>query len=227
MPAMSTPIPDHFALFGLEPRFGLDSDQLERAYRTVQAHVHPDRYAAAGAAEQRAALQWATLANEAYQVLSSSVRRAAYLCDQHGVSVGAETARSVPPDFLALQLDWRQALEQIGQERDVQALQELHREATSLCQQEMRALQSKIDEERDFAGAADSVRRLMFIEKFIKELEATAETDPPSLSPAEAQDSTQGEGLRRAGPASLSPAEAQDSAQGEGLRRAGPAWPAS
>ena len=100
-------MPDHFSLFGLEPRFGLDNDRLIRAYRTVQSHVHPDRYAAAGSAEQRAALQWATLANEAYQVLSSPLRRAAYLCEQHGVPLTGESARSVPSDFLALQLEWR------------------------------------------------------------------------------------------------------------------------
>ena len=115
---MSTTIPDHFSLFGLEPRFGLDSEHLERAYRTVQAHVHPDRYAAAGAAEQRAALQWATLANEAYQVLSSPVRRATYLCDRHGVAVAGESGRSMPPEFLALQLEWGQALEEIRRQRD-------------------------------------------------------------------------------------------------------------
>jgi len=173
--ALSTPIPDHFSLFGLEPRFGLDNDDLIRAYRTVQAHVHPDRYAAAGAAEQRAALQWATLANEAYQILSSPVRRAAYLCERHGVQVTGESARVMPPDFLALQLEWRQALEQIRHERDSRRLEELRAEAAALCQQELRDLESKIDVEHDFGGAVDGVRRLMFIEKFIKELEAAGE----------------------------------------------------
>ena len=91
--AVSVSLPDHFSLFGLEPRFGLDNDHLIRAYRTVQAHVHPDRYAGAGAAEQRAALQWATLANEAYQVLNSPVRRAAYLCELHDVEVSGESGR--------------------------------------------------------------------------------------------------------------------------------------
>jgi len=180
--AVSTPIPDHFSLFGLEPRFGLDGDHLTRAYRTVQAHVHPDRYAAAGAAEQRAALQWATLANEAYQVLSSPVRRAAYLCERNGVPVTGETGHAVPPDFLALQLEWRQALEQIRQQGDSHQLDELRGEAGAACQQELRHLESKIDVEHDFVGAADSVRRLMFIEKFIKELEATGEE--PHASPA-------------------------------------------
>jgi molecular chaperone HscB len=179
---VSTPIPDHFSLFGLEPRFGLDDDHLTRAYRTVQSHVHPDRFAAAGAAEQRAALQWATLANEAYQVLSSPVRRAAYLCERHGVPVSGETGRSVSPDFLALQLEWRQALEQIHQQADSQRLSELRLEAAALYRQELRRLESKLDLEHDFTGAADGVRRLMFVEKFIKELEATG--DETLASPA-------------------------------------------
>ena len=173
--AVSTPIPDHFTLFGLEPRFGLDPDSLTRAYRTVQARVHPDRYAAAGAAEQRAALQWATLANEAYQVLSSPVRRAAYLCERNGIAVSREEARSLPPEFLALQLEWRQALEEARDDADVQALHRLRDEASALYRQEVRDLESKLDAEHDFAGAADGVRRVMFIEKFVKELEAAGD----------------------------------------------------
>jgi len=170
--AVSVSIPDHFSLFGLERRFGLDNDHLIHAYRTVQAHVHPDRYAGAGAAEQRAALQWATLANEAYQVLNSPVRRAAYLCELHDVEVSGESGRSVPGDFLALQLEWRQALEQIRRRRDSHRLQELRAEVQALWQQELRHLEARIDVEHDFSSAADGVRRLMFIEKFIKELEA-------------------------------------------------------
>jgi molecular chaperone HscB len=179
---LSTPIPDHFALFGLEPRFGLDGDQLTRAYRTVQAHVHPDRFAAAGAAEQRAALQWATLANEAYQVLRSPVRRAAYLCEQHGVPVSGENGRSMASDFLMLQLEWRQALELVRRRPDSQKLEELRGDAASHYRRELASLESKLDQEHDFTGAADGVRRVMFIEKFIKELEATG--DDAGASPA-------------------------------------------
>jgi molecular chaperone HscB len=173
--SVPTAVPDYFSLFGLEPRFGLDGDHLTRAYRTVQSHVHPDRFAAAGAAEQRAALQWATLANEAYEVLNSPVRRAAYLCERNGTPVNAETGRTVSPDFLALQLEWRQALEQIERQNDSQRLAELRQEVVALYQRELRGLESKLDVEHDFAGAADGVRRVMFIDKFIKELEATGE----------------------------------------------------
>jgi len=167
---VSTPTPDHFSLFGLEPRFGLDGDELARAYRTVQAHVHPDRYAAAGAAERRAALQWATLANEAFQVLNSPVRRAAYLCERHGVEVGREGGASVPADFLEQQMQWRHALEQIRAERNMRGRDQLLAQARALREQEMEQLQAQIDVDRDFTGAAACVRRLMFIEKFLHEL---------------------------------------------------------
>jgi molecular chaperone HscB len=179
---VSTSIPDHFSLFGLEPRFGLDPEHLVRAYRTVQAHVHPDRYAAAGAAEQRAALQWATLANEAYQILNSPVRRAAYLCERHGVPVAGETARALASDFLVLQLEWRQELEEVRHDADPHRLDQLRSKATDHYQRALRDLEAKLDVDHDFAGAADGVRRLMFIEKFIKELEATG--DATLASPA-------------------------------------------
>jgi len=175
---VATAIPDHFSLFGLEPSFAVDAGQLARAYRTVQSRVHPDRYAAAGAAEQRAALQWATLANEAYQVLSSPLRRAAYLCERNGVTVQGDSARSMAPEFMVLQMQWRESLEQLRERPDSGELEQLRAEAGEQLQREMQAIEQKLDRERDFQGAADAVRRLMFIEKFLSELGAVREADP-------------------------------------------------
>ena len=45
---MTDPRHDHFALFGLPPRFAIDEASLEQAYRRVQSQVHPDRFAAEG-----------------------------------------------------------------------------------------------------------------------------------------------------------------------------------
>ena len=70
--------PDHFQLFDLPPSFALDMAALDAAYRRVQGQVHPDRFAAGTAAENRVAMQWATQANEAYRTLKSPLKRAAY-----------------------------------------------------------------------------------------------------------------------------------------------------
>ena len=90
------PHPDHFQLFDLPASFALDRDALDRAFRSVQSSVHPDRHAAGSAVERRVAMQWATRANEAYQTLKSPLKRAAYLCEQAGVPIGAETNTAMP-----------------------------------------------------------------------------------------------------------------------------------
>src|SRR5258708_19679071 len=101
----------HFELFGLSPRFQLDAVALERAYREIQARVHPDRFAHAGDAERRASLQWTTRVNEAYRSLKNPVQRASHLLALHGVDVAFETNTAMAPAFLAQQMELREALE--------------------------------------------------------------------------------------------------------------------
>jgi molecular chaperone HscB len=160
--------PDHFELFGLPPRFATDLDALERAYKDVQSHVHPDRYASGTAAERRVAMQWATRANEAYATLRSPQRRAAYLVERAGVPIDAETNTAMPPAFLMQQMEWREALDEardepaaLGRLRDV-----MNEERDEL----LAALERAIDETRDYRQAAALVRQLMFIDRYAAEV---------------------------------------------------------
>jgi molecular chaperone HscB len=160
--------PDHFQLFGLPARFAVDLDQLERAYKDVQGRVHPDRYASGTAAERRVAMQWATRANEAYTTLRSPGKRAAYLCERAGVPINAETNTAMPAEFLAQQMEWREALD------DARAHPE-HRAALRAKMNEARDrlladIGAAIDDTHDYARAAALVRQLMFIEKFATEI---------------------------------------------------------
>jgi molecular chaperone HscB len=169
--------PDHFALFGLEPRFALDAEALEQAYRRVQEQVHPDRFATGSAAEKRVALQWAARANEAFQTLRSPLGRAAYLCERHGAPIHAESNTAMPEEFLERQLALREALDEARGERDPAALARLRDEIRRLREDTLSALAAALDREGDYRRAADLVRQLMFIEKFGAELAAAeAET---------------------------------------------------
>ena len=60
---------DDFALFDLPRRHALVRAELDSRWRALQARVHPDRFAAEGAAAQRLAMQWAVRVNEAHQRL--------------------------------------------------------------------------------------------------------------------------------------------------------------
>jgi molecular chaperone HscB len=157
---------DHFSLFGLTPRFALDPGALESAYRTVQAQVHPDRFATAGPAERRVAGEWAARANEAVRVLRSPSRRAAYLCELHGAPIDSESNTAMPAGFLDQQLEWREALDDARAADDAPALAELERQAAAERGKLIDELTRLLDERADYPAATAAVRRLMFVEKF-------------------------------------------------------------
>ena len=167
--------PDHFQLFDLPPSFALDMAALDAAYRRVQGQVHPDRFAAGTAAENRVAMQWATQANEAYRTLKSPLKRAAYLCECAGVPIDAESNTSMPSEFLMPQLQWREALDDARSDRDSASLQALDDGMASERERLLAEIGRAIDLDSDHARAASLVRQLMFIEKFGSEIASAFE----------------------------------------------------
>ena len=163
---------NHFQLFGLAQSYQIDTAQLDQQYRAWQALVHPDKSAHLPDAEQRVAMQRATLVNEAYQTLRSPLRRARYLLSLHGVDTQEETNTVMPLDFLMAQMEWREAVVEARQARDEAALAQLE----TRLQRETRELEAqlavKIDTEKDYAAAAASVRKLRFMEKLAEEIHA-------------------------------------------------------
>lgn len=157
---------NHFALFGLPERFAIDGDALDGAYRALQSRVHPDRFAASGAAEQRVALQWATQANEAYRVLRDPLRRAIYLCALKGADPANENNTSMPQAFLVEQLEWREALDEARARGDRAALGALDRELASTRERLRAEVAVALDRDDDVARASGLVRQWMFVERF-------------------------------------------------------------
>ncbi|MGH8721086.1 MAG: Fe-S protein assembly co-chaperone HscB [Burkholderiales bacterium] len=145
---------------------------MESAYRDIQSRIHPDRHAHAGDAERRASMQWTTRVNEAYRTLKSPVQRAKYLLEMNGVGVGFETNTQMPADFLARQLELREAL---AEAKEPGALDRLHAEVRQETRALEQGLEHLIDARRDFAGAAGQVRKLMFLHRLAEEIERTYE----------------------------------------------------
>ena len=164
---------NHFELFGLAPAFALDSARLDAAYRDIQAKVHPDRFAQAGDAERRASMQMATRVNEAYRTLKSPVLRAKYLLEMNGVDVAFETNTAMPREFLMEQMELREKLEEAKKSTDLDLLS---RELAVERREIESRIEEKIDAQRDFAGASDLVRKLMFLERFGEDIDAAHES---------------------------------------------------
>jgi molecular chaperone HscB len=158
-----------FELFELPQQFALDRAQLDDRWKALQREVHPDRFAAQGAAAQRVAMQWSVRINEAYQRLKDPLKRAAYLCELRGVPVQAENNTAMPTAFLMQQMAWRETLEDTTQLSALEALaDEVAAERRSLQQ----SLGQLLDVQQDIQAAVGQVRALMFIERFAAEVDA-------------------------------------------------------
>ena len=161
---------DFFQLFDLPASCRLDNALLDQYYHALQEQVHPDKFSHLSEAERRVSMQWATRVNEAYQTLSNPAKRARYLLSLHGVDIQEETNTAMPADFLMEQMEWREAIGEARQARDAAELDKLE----SRLQHEMRGLEAQladeIDTRRDYAAAAESVRKLKFQERLAEEI---------------------------------------------------------
>ena len=162
---------DPFTLFGLPPRMTLDRAALDERWRRLQGEVHPDRFAAEGAAAQRVAMQWAVRVNEAYAILKDPLRRAECLCGLRGVPVQAERHTDMPAGFLMQQMAWREALDDAATDGNAAAVQALADDVTAQERQTLAHVQSLLDDVGDVPAAAQQVRVLMFLQKFRRDID--------------------------------------------------------
>ena len=162
---------DYFALFGLPRRYRFDPEKLDAAYHALQREVHPDRYAAAGDAERRVALQSSARVNEAYRALTDPVARAQYLLSLRGIDALAETNTTLPAGFLQGEIERREAVAEAHAARDgcglAALLQRVRADAAAL---EI-TLADRLDTEA-WEAARDAVRELRFLAKVAGDIEA-------------------------------------------------------
>ncbi|NJN17363.1 MAG: DnaJ domain-containing protein, partial [Oscillochloris sp.] len=140
---------DYYELLGLSR--DASSGEIKRAYRREIGRFHPDRYTAAGPAEQEYASRRAQQINEAYRVLSNLSLRSAYdrghQTNAAPISSGP-TRRSAPPppsqprDHLAELYDQAVAHMQAGRAiqaaatlRELLRLSPFYRDAAALLDQ--------------------------------------------------------------------------------------------
>ena len=100
--------PDPFAVLGLEARYDLDTAALEARFRERSRELHPDRFAAAPAAERAQALIRTRALNDAYQILRRPQTRAELLLARAGLAIGEH--EQLDPDFLMEILELREEL---------------------------------------------------------------------------------------------------------------------
>lgn len=157
---------NYFDLFNLTPAFELDAEALQPRYRELQRQFHPDRFAAEAADVQRAAVQKAADINTAFSTLRDPVLRARHLLALAGHALNIESSTVSDTDFLMAQMELREQLEEAD---DFSQLADLREEAEEWLASLGREF--AIDHrEQDWSEAADTVRKMQFMSRFIDEV---------------------------------------------------------
>jgi len=162
----------HFALFGLQPAYLLDRDDLTIRYRELQKAAHPDRYAHAGESERLLAVSQAARINDAYQILRDPVSRARYLLKLQGGS-WQDDQTIQDKAFLFEQMELREELEGLQTDRELDALEKFAQRVRQLEQQQEQKLA------REFVDLAHlhlvqgrtEIQKMMFFRKLREETE--------------------------------------------------------
>jgi len=155
----------YFEFFRLPVQYEIDSNLLDATYRSIQTEVHPDKFVTASPAERLQSMQTAILANEAYQTLKHPTSRARYLLQLNGIETLEESNTSMPVDFLMIQMEWREAIEEAVAIKDINALEAQLTMMKSTARSFQQQLAMSFTQKKTLSEAVQIVRKLSFIDK--------------------------------------------------------------
>ncbi|BBV03889.1 Fe-S protein assembly co-chaperone HscB [Providencia rettgeri DSM 1131] len=166
---------DYFTLFGLTPTYAIDSEQLTLRFQDLQRQYHPDRFATCSEQEKMQALQKAATINAAYQALRHPLKRAEYMLSLHGFDINNEQHTMHDTAFLMEQLELREELDNIENSDDALDLLVKFMQNVKQMQQARSALMVTELDAMQWEKAADTVRKLRFLDKLQQQAEQLEE----------------------------------------------------
>ena len=165
---------DYFAVFGISPQLALDLLELQRQFYVLSKQHHPDRFARSSVDEQRYALEFTSLLNDAWRVFRDPIARAEYLLKLKGYDTADGRGNSVPAELLEEVFELNMALEEA---RDGDSNAKLQ---VTQALEHFTALRQSLDSERDQIFAAydgsqqeshlDALRSLLNRRRYIDNL---------------------------------------------------------
>lgn len=161
----------YFALFGQPVSFSINRSAVQALYRELQRQVHPDRYASADSASRLEAVRNSAFVNEAYETLSSDLKRAQYLLALRGIKVDLNTTISADKAFLLQQMELRDELSEIAGSDDPEAaVDQMMTQLNALLAQQSGQFETYF-EASEYSQAASELAKMHFTVKLIEETE--------------------------------------------------------
>lgn len=159
---------DHFEVFGLPRRLGIDGPALQRRFYELSRRYHPDFHQAAAPDEQARMLQASARLNAAYRTLRDPLARVEYLVrleEGRPAGEGAGGKAKAPPALLEEIFEIQEAVAEAragGLDGALHAtLDEQRARLAQRCRQEETRLIGTLAAEWDAASDPDARRRLL------------------------------------------------------------------
>ena len=162
---------NYFELFELPQDFDLDERLLGERFRQLQGQLHPDRFTGQSATEQRMAVQYSSLVNQAYTSLRKPLSRALYLLQLAGVEAEEVASQKLDGGFLMEQMEHREKLESIS---DLVEPETVLSHLVSEILMDMKTHTKEFEaafKAGDLAGAARACVKMQYLEKLNQEAE--------------------------------------------------------
>jgi molecular chaperone HscB len=165
---------NYFEIFSLQQGFDLDLDKLAAEYKKLQAQSHPDKFSDADDASRLQALQLSSIINDAFEVLKSPVKRAAYLLTLNGIDPEENNQSHLSEALLLQQMDWREQLHSATQEEDLNTIDQLKQEVQLEFENCINEFREKVNT-GGFSAAKPIYNKLQFIQKMLIEIDRSEE----------------------------------------------------
>ncbi len=168
---------DPFETLGIDPCFDVDMEQLQVRHRELSRALHPDRHAGKTPAERRHALGKAIEVNDAFRQLKNPLTRGRALLARLGHALEEGQEAKPPAELLMDMMELREALAEVRDSRDQQALALLSQKIESRQKQAIAALtQAFAAAERvDAPKAEEILSELRYYARFLEEASAIAD----------------------------------------------------
>ncbi|PHM54956.1 co-chaperone HscB [Xenorhabdus hominickii] len=166
---------DYFTLFGLPTCYAIDREQLATRYQELQRQFHPDRFANQPEREKTLALQQAATINDGYQTLKHPLKRAEYMLSQQGFDLSNEQHTMQDMAFLMQQLELREELDAIEHSAEPETeLAGFSSRLNKMIKTRSEQMEQQLDAS-EWTIAADTVRKLRFLDKLQQQVEQLEE----------------------------------------------------
>ncbi|MCD7451526.1 hypothetical protein HAX54_012512 [Datura stramonium] len=156
---------DYFRIFGLEKKYGIEGENLERKYKDWQRKLHPDLVHTKSQKEREYAAEQSARVIDAYRTLTDPLSRAIYILKLEGVHVDEEE-KIDDVELLTEMLEIRESVEEAA---DSQALKQIQGQIQGKFEQSSISFADAL-QSRNYEEALAAIRRMTYYKRANEEI---------------------------------------------------------